>query len=202
MDPTTDAPLTLATAVAVLGGYLIGSIPFGLLLTRVVLGADVRQSGSGNIGATNVTRVAGRTLGVLTLLLDTAKGFAPVFVCVLLELNTPTLGAVGLATVAGHCFSVFLRFQGGKGVATGLGVFAALHPPGAAIGAAGYALAFALSRISSVGSLTLVTLVLLSGTLFGIPRPILGAEGAIALLILFRHRENIRRLLQGKEARF
>ena len=112
-----------------LAGYLLGSIPFGLLLAKIFGGKDVRQHGSGNIGATNVSRVAGPLAGILTLVFDTAKGAAAVWLAARVTENSASaMIFAGMATLIGHCFPVWLRFRGGKGVAAALGVFLALCP--------------------------------------------------------------------------
>ncbi|MBN2359882.1 MAG: glycerol-3-phosphate 1-O-acyltransferase PlsY [Deltaproteobacteria bacterium] len=190
------------TPIAVALAYLIGAIPFGLLVTRLLAGADVRTGGSGNIGATNVVRVAGKKLGALTLLLDALKGLLPVLGARALGIEGPWLGGVALAAVAGHCFPIYLGFKGGKGVATGLGVFAALAPLAAAIGAVCYAAIFALLRISSLGSMTLLASTLLATALIDPVWWLLATEAAIAALIVARHRDNLGRLVRGQEAKF
>jgi acyl phosphate:glycerol-3-phosphate acyltransferase len=196
--PGTGALMLAALAVA----YLVGAIPFGLIVTKLVAGTDVRAAGSGNIGATNVVRVAGKKLGAITLLLDALKGLAPVIGARALHLDGPWLGGVALAAVLGHCFPVYLRFKGGKGVATGLGVFCALTPLAAAIGAACYAAIFALLRISSLGSMTLLATTLLATALIYPGWWLLVTEAVIAALIVARHRENLGRLIRGQEAKF
>jgi glycerol-3-phosphate acyltransferase PlsY len=188
--------------IAIVAAYLIGAIPFGLIVTRLFVGTDVRASGSGNIGATNVVRVAGKKLGAITLVLDALKGLGPVLGARAVAIDGMWLGGVALAAVLGHCFPIYLKFQGGKGVATGLGVFAALTPIAAAIGAACYVAVFALLRISSLGSLTLLATTLLATALLYPGGWLLAAEAAIAALIVARHRENLGRLVRGQEARF
>src|SRR5918911_5612280 len=133
--------------------YLSGSIPFGLFIARAASGKDVRTTGSGNIGATNVARAAGRTAAVATLLLDALKGFVPVWVASRAP-GAPALLAplCAVSAVLGHCFPAWLRFRGGKGVATGLGVALALAPGAALAGAATWAALYAVFRISSIGS--------------------------------------------------
>src|SRR5438067_970204 len=140
-------------AVALLASYLAGSAPFGLLVTRIASGKDVRTVGSGNIGATNVARAAGRAAALVTLLLDALKGFLPVLLAGRTLAEPWAAAACGVAAVIGHCFPVWLRFRGGKGVATGLGVALALSPLAAACGAAVWVLLYKLLRISSVVSL-------------------------------------------------
>src|SRR5450432_4885580 len=123
-------PITLIGVVA--AAYLLGSIPWGVLITRIFGRVDIRQSGSGNIGATNVARVAGPAAGVLTLLLDAAKGYAAVWIAARYSNDSATwMMAAGLAALIGHCFPIWLNFKGGKGVAAALGVFLALCAPAA-----------------------------------------------------------------------
>jgi len=184
-----------------LGAYLFGAIPFGLLLASYVAKIDVRASGSGNIGATNVARVAGKKLGALTLILDLLKGLTPVAIARALGVDELALAGVAIAAVIGHCFSVFLRFRGGKGVATGLGVFFAINPITAAAGALGYVLAFALTRISSLGSFSLLAGTIIASAVLAPPYWPLAAEAVIAIIIVSRHHENIRRLLGGSESK-
>lgn len=187
-----------------LGAYLAGSVPFGYLVCRA-RGMDVRQVGSGNIGATNVARVAGKLYGILVLLLDLAKGFGPVSLA-LLSLSTHPqhdlwIAAVMLAAVLGHVFSLFLRFRGGKGVATALGVTLAVCPVGGTAGLLLYVLLYLATRISSVGSLAGALGATIVVWVRGAPRPIGVAVAAITLLIVLRHHANLRRLLRGEERR-
>ena len=184
---------------AALLGYLIGSIPFGLLLTRAAGMGDVRQIGSGNIGATNVLRTGNKGLAAGTLVLDLLKGFAPVALAGHLWGEVAMAFAAG-AAVLGHCFPVWLGFKGGKGVATNAGVaFGLAWPLGLA-----YALVWlsilAIFRISSLAGMAAVVAAAAAAPLFGYPQffPVLGA---IALLIIYLHRENIARLARGEEPR-
>jgi glycerol-3-phosphate acyltransferase PlsY len=186
-------------ALLVALGYLCGSVPFGVLLTRMK-GLDVRAQGSGNIGATNVARVAGKKLGVVVLLLDAAKGAIPVLVARWLAPQTSMLHAeVGLAAFLGHVFPVWLKLRGGKGVATALGVLGVLLPWSALAGALTYGLLFALFRVSSVGSLFGGLAAV--GTAFAVRAPLDYAFfcALLFLLILFTHRANIRRLIHRAE---
>jgi glycerol-3-phosphate acyltransferase PlsY len=189
----------VVSIVCILGAYLSGSIPFGLLIAKAK-GVDIRTAGSGNIGATNVARTLGKPLGVLVLVLDAAKGFAPVLVAarVLAQPNEIVAGA-GLAAILGHVFPVWLRFRGGKGVATALGVFLALAPVAAAVAFGLYALVYAIFRISSMGSLVAATGLLVTMFVSGRPVPTLILGGAAWLLIVYKHRDNVARLLRGEE---
>jgi glycerol-3-phosphate acyltransferase PlsY len=175
--------------------YLCGSIPFGLLIARVLTGKDVRAVGSGNIGATNVARAAGRFAAIVTLLLDAVKGLLPVLLAARAPQAPPMLApGCAVAAVLGHCFPVWLRFRGGKGVATGLGVSLALAPWAALAGGATWLLLFKLFRISSVGSLAGAAVALVTASLTANRYAVYGLSG-VALLIVLRHRGNIRRLL-------
>lgn len=183
--------------------YLIGAIPFGLLIGRLV-GADVRQAGSGNIGATNVGRVLGKKLGALTLFCDVAKGFLPVWLAASLLPDTTAhrewlVMACGLATVAGHMFPLYLKFKGGKGVATALGVFLFISPWSVLISLFVFSGALTAFRYVSVASLTASLLIPLWLWLLGESPVILLTALAIVLLIWFQHRSNIGRLLRGTE---
>ncbi len=189
-----------------LGGYLAGSIPFGYLLGRLVLGVDVRQIGSANIGGTNVARAGGKALGVTVIVLDALKAVVPVVVARRLLGDAPRaellVVAVALSAFVGHLFPVWLGFKGGKGVATALGIFVVLAPWAAVAGIAAYAVAYGATRISSVGSLAGTGAC--AGTAFllrGPASPVSWAGLALAGLILLRHRENIRRILSGEEKR-
>ena len=184
---------------AALLGYLIGSIPFGLLLTKAAGMGDVRQIGSGNIGATNVLRTGNKGLAAGTLVLDLLKGFAPVALAGHLWGEVAMAFAAG-AAVLGHCFPIWLGFKGGKGVATNAGVAFGLAWP------LGLAYAFvwlsilAIFRISSLAGMAAVVAAAAAAPLFGYPQffPVLGT---IALLIIYLHRENIARLAKGEEPR-
>ena len=177
------------------GAYLCGSIPFGLLIARAVTGADVRAVGSGNIGATNVARAAGKPAAIATLLLDAIKGLVPVLFAARAPGAPAALPSVcAVAAVLGHCFPVWLRFRGGKGVATGLGVSLALAPLAAVAGAATWLLLYSAFRISSVGSLAGVAVALTVALLTADPFAVYGLAG-VSVVIVARHHGNIRRLL-------
>ena len=183
-----------------LAAYLCGSIPFGLLIARVATGKDVRTVGSGNIGATNVARAAGRTAAAVTLVLDAVKGFAPVWLAAASEAAPPMLApGCAVAAVLGHCFPVWLRFRGGKGVATGLGVALALAPWAAVAGAGVWLVLYALLHISSVGSLAGVAVAVATASLTASRYAVYGLL-AVAAVIVLRHRANIRRLLERRES--
>jgi glycerol-3-phosphate acyltransferase PlsY len=187
-------------------GYLAGSIPFGYLLARVVLGVDVRTVGSGNIGGTNVARAGGKKLGFAVIVLDAAKAVIPVILTRRILEGTPGgevwTVAVAVAAFSGHLFPIWLGFKGGKGVATAVGIFLVLAPWAALAGLVTYVVAYYATRISSVGSLA-GTAVCTLGTfvMFGWTSPVSWAGLVIALLIVLRHHDNIRRILSGEEKR-
>ena len=187
----------------VLGAYLLGAIPFGLLVVRGVTGRDIRQEGSGNIGAVNVHRIAGPAVAVLVLSLDLVKGLVPVLLTRALAPGQPGVDALavmtGVAAVAGHNWSVFLRGQGGKGIATSYGVLLALSPVAAAVAALVWVVVVLLTRYASLASL----LGVLSVPVVMLARHELASNlffGLVALVFgVYRHRSNIQRLLQGEE---
>jgi acyl phosphate:glycerol-3-phosphate acyltransferase len=211
-------PLTHSLLTIIVSSYLLGSIPFGYLLVRIFRGEDVRQTGSGNIGATNVARTGSKGLAIATLLLDALKGYVAVAHAFhfahhhAAELppsqpnNVYTLAALaGFCAIVGHMFPVWLRFKGGKGVATAVGAFLGIAPTGVLVALALFVAIVALTRYVSLGSMvgaavfpfaawwlspetrTLSVMVVLS---------------ASALLVIIRHKDNVRRLLLGNESRF
>lgn len=198
----------LAAAALVVASYLLGSIPTGLLIGKK-LGVDVRTRGSGNIGATNVARTVGKRVGVLVLLLDALKGAIPVAlfrafhldgaIALGAPLDPYLVTAVGLAPIVGHCFPVWLRFRGGKGVATALGVFAVVDPLALAVGAALFALLYGAFRIVSIGSMAAALAVPIASALLGRPLPIILLAAAGAAIVVGKHHGNIRRLLRRSE---
>ncbi len=190
--------------------YLLGSIPFGYLLVRIFRGEDVRQSGSGNIGATNVSRKS-PGLGVLTLLLDAGKGSAAVLLAIYLNsarANTHTpyrsMSLAALFAVVGHLFPIWLKFRGGKGVATGLGAFAIVAPKAVLISACIFVVIVLAFRYISLGSITSVAafpfLARILHEYYGWIS--LAFMGLASLMIVVKHHQNIRRLLAGTENRF
>jgi glycerol-3-phosphate acyltransferase PlsY len=192
----------MLAGVLVVLGYLSGSIPYGVLITRRLKGVDVRKSGSGNIGATNVARVAGKSLGIAVLLLDAAKGALPVLLASYLTKLPWIAASVGLAAFLGHVFPVWLKLRGGKGVATALGVLIVLQPWSALAGLVAYGLLFALFRVSSIGSLGGGILAVAVSFLVHAPLAYSLLTLVLFALILFTHRGNIRRLFQRAEQSF
>ncbi len=188
--------------------YLLGSIPFGLLLAKLFGGTDVRKAGSGNIGATNVARVVGPLAGTLTLVFDTAKGTAAVWLAGRVTDESATwMMLAALAVLLGHCFPVWLKFKGGKGVATALGVFLALCPIAAVSALLLFLLCVAYWRYVSLGSVAAAAAMPLLIYFLWAPRhapPVIVDVGtlAIALLVIYKHDANLRRLVEGTEPRF
>jgi glycerol-3-phosphate acyltransferase PlsY len=201
---------TLSYTIWCLGAFLAGSIPFGLLVMKLAGKGDVRALGSGNIGATNVLRSGGKGLGIATLALDTAKGFLPVFLARQAGLGPGLLAWVVLAAVAGHVFTPWLRFRGGKGVATALGAVLAYHPA-MVLPAFGVFLATLLvSRYVSLGSVLaaaalFLTALGLAGAWAIVPAPLprwpaLLAWALLSGLVILKHRANLERLCRGTES--
>lgn len=193
----------MLTLLTMLAAYLIGAIPTGVLLTRLSGAADIRSAGSGNIGATNVYRVAGKKLGLLTLIGDALKGLLPVLAAQSwLSLETSGVALVAVAAFIGHCYPVYLGFKGGKGVATALGIFLVLSPLAVLLAVGVFALLFWKWRYVSLGSISAAALTPLLVLLLEKNAALVLASLAIGGLIIVRHRANIERLLQGTENRF
>jgi glycerol-3-phosphate acyltransferase PlsY len=193
-----------ATSVlVVLGAYLLGAIPFGYLIYRARSGRDIRAEGSGNIGATNVMRRAGPAAGIATLLLDAAKGYVAVWLAARLSGGAPwVIAAAAVAALLGHTFPVYLRFRGGKGVATALGVFAALAPRSILLALVVFAITLAVFRYVSLGSIVASAAFPVLALLMDSPqRPVVLGAFACSALIIVKHSSNIRRLLAGTENR-
>jgi glycerol-3-phosphate acyltransferase PlsY len=195
-------------ALAAVGGYLLGSIPFGVILTRLVTGEDVRSIGSGNIGATNVLRTGRKDLAFATLILDAGKGAAAFLIAQALFPGVPAIAAVaGGAAFLGHLFPVWLGFKGGKGVATFFGLLLAAAWPLGLMAGATWLIVAVLFRMSSFAALVAAVMAplfaLLPLPVMGLPAsgPILALSAATALLIWIRHHENIARILKGTEPR-
>jgi len=192
----------LTEVLAVLGGYLLGSLPFGYWLPLLFRGEDIRASGSGNVGATNVFRVYGRRLGTAVVLLDIGKGFAAGLLG--LWAGGALVGVLaGAAAMLGHARPVFLRFEkGGKMVATAGGAAFALAPLAALCCVAVWVMAFLLTRYASVASIVTALALVLFVWLFGSPWPVVAFAVAGASAIVLLHRHNLRRLFAGTEHRF
>jgi glycerol-3-phosphate acyltransferase PlsY len=202
-----------SAAVLVLASYLVGSIPFGLIIGRVVKGIDLRDHGSGNIGATNAGRVLGKKWGLICLVLDALKGLLPVllfprWICGADSLSPGLLQDLavmaGVETIVGHMFPCWLGFRGGKGVATSLGVVAMLSPWGLLASASAFFITMLATRIVSLSSMiAAVCFGLFYWTPYSPHELSFGVfSAAVPLLILIQHRSNIKRLLRGEESRF
>jgi glycerol-3-phosphate acyltransferase PlsY len=183
------------------GAYLLGSIPTGLLLGKVY-GIDVRKEGSGNIGATNLYRTVGRKVGVMTLTGDCLKGLMPVLAVKYSTLPVEYAAWVGLAAFCGHVFSVFLKFRGGKGVATALGVFLALSPIAVAIAVGVFIVLMLVWRYVSLGSISAAAVMPIAAWALGEGRATGVVTMIVAVIVILRHSENIKRLAAGTESRF
>lgn len=186
----------------ILASYLVGSVPFGLLIGKMA-GKDVRTEGSRNIGATNVNRLLGKKFGILTLVCDCMKGYLPMLIGSWLTGASPAGNLVvlgcGLAAVVGHMFPVYLGFRGGKGVATGLGVFLFLSPPAILISLVVFVATVGISGFVSAGSLLASGLMPVWLFFLGAPFVTILTAAAVAGLIWIKHHENIGRLLKGEE---
>jgi glycerol-3-phosphate acyltransferase PlsY len=192
----SDTPAAWAAAAAL--GYLLGSVPFGLLLARLSGAGDIRKVGSGNIGATNVLRTGRKGLAALTLLCDIGKGAAAVLLAA--SFGQTAMLVAGFAAVVGHLFPVWLGFKGGKGVATGLGVLLAAAPLAGVLACATWLAVAAMFRYSSLAALVAFSLApLYAAVLSDAPRGMLAI--AVALIVISRHGENIARLRAGTEPR-
>ena len=189
--------------------YLLGSIPFGYILVRIFRKEDIRTTGSGNIGATNVVRSGAKGLGILTLLLDLLKAFAAVKIAQHFAPGTPGFPSdlavlAGVAAVLGHVFPVWLRFKGGKGVASALGVFIAIAPLAALCALGVFVVVFAITRYVSLASILAAVMMPVFCLLWMPDRSPVFVGGVIflSLLVIAKHHANISRLMQGKESRF
>ena len=189
--------------------YLLGSIPFGYILVRIFRKEDIRSTGSGNIGATNVVRSGAKGLGILTLVLDLLKGVAAVMIAEHFAPGAPGFPsdlavAAGIAAVLGHIFPIWLGFKGGKGVATALGVFLALAPMAALSSLVVFIAVFAITRYVSLASILAAVMLPVFCLLWMPDRSPVFVGGVIflALLVVAKHHANIARLMQGKESRF
>jgi glycerol-3-phosphate acyltransferase PlsY len=191
----------MIAVLVLLIAYLLGATPFGYLLVKWKTGRDVRALGSGNIGATNVLRTTSRALGILTLLLDIGKGFLAVWIAARLTNASPLwTSAAALAVMAGHAFPVFLKFHGGKAVASFVGAFLYLTPLPLAVTLALFVVVVAATRYISLGSITgAAALPFLAWLIDHPPAPVVAAAAIGGAFIILRHKENIARLRAGKE---
>ena len=184
-----------------LASYLLGSIPFGYILVKSAEGKDIRSFGSGNIGATNVFRRS-RLAGVLTLVLDAGKGYLAVLLAGWLGGSLEWQAAAAVFAIIGHVFTIWLRFKGGKGVATGCGAFLALSPPALLTTLGLFILILLVTRYISASSIGATAFFPLWAYLYGEPAPLLWGAALGAALIIAKHYQNIRRLLSGAENKF
>jgi acyl phosphate:glycerol-3-phosphate acyltransferase len=191
----------MTSLLALLIAYLLGAIPFGYLLVRLTTGGDVRASGSGNIGATNVLRTTGRAAGIATLLLDIAKGYAAVWIAGRLTGEEPVwMSLAALAVMAGHAFPVFLGFKGGKAVASFIGAFLCLTPLALVCVLIVFVVVVAASRYISLGSICAAATFPLAVWIVQHPQlPIFFASVIAGAFVVYRHLENIQRLRTGTE---
>ncbi|MBI4745583.1 MAG: glycerol-3-phosphate 1-O-acyltransferase PlsY [Deltaproteobacteria bacterium] len=182
--------------------YFIGSIPTGVILAKYFGDVDLRNVGSGNIGATNVTRAMGKKFGAITLVGDVIKGVVPTVMAIFLLDSDYWTALVGLSAFLGHVYSIFLEFKGGKGVATALGVFLVTSPLATGIGLLAFIIVFAVSRYVSAASVVAAAVIPIAVYLTMKPFPFLLLASLISILVIFRHLENIKRLLDGTEKKF
>jgi acyl phosphate:glycerol-3-phosphate acyltransferase len=199
--------------VLVVGSYLLGSIPFGYLAGRL-LGMDIRQAGSGNVGATNVVRVLGKRYGYPVFALDFLKGFGAVKISMLIapgsppEWNSPEIFGIlaAMSSVLGHLYPPWLKFKGGKGVATSAGALLALTPIATLIGVGIWIIVFWLTRYVSLASMTaavvLPIVILVVGYQDQNKKPLIYSSACVAAVVVWRHRSNLSRLIRGTESRF
>lgn len=197
--------MSIEFIIAILISYMIGSLPFGYWIARL-LGKDITQEGSKNIGATNVARVLGRGPGLLVFVLDVLKGFLPAFIGgqILSEQHTYLIASVVLGTsaVVGHMYSVWLKFKGGKGVATALGVLFAVTPHVALIALGVFILCFTMYRWVSLSSIVAALTAPFSSFLLSYPNWLVIVYMGLSVFIIFKHRANIIRIVQRTEPRF
>ncbi|HZI93717.1 MAG TPA: glycerol-3-phosphate 1-O-acyltransferase PlsY [Patescibacteria group bacterium] len=197
MTPTSYAAGTLALGLS----YLISAIPFGLLVFKLGRGGDIRAQGSGNIGATNVFRAGGKWAGTATLVLDIGKGALSVALVRGITSDPRWTAAAAFASVLGHCFPIYLRFKGGKGIATGCGAYGVLAPLPMGITLGVFLVAMLITRMVSVGSICAGIALPLLILWLQPERPLLVSVGAAAALVILRHQANVRRILAGGEHR-
>lgn len=192
---------SILTAFALVPLYLLGALPTGYLIARLY-GVDITTVGSGNVGATNVSRVVGKKAGVLTLFVDVFKGAFGVAAASGLATSSSFVCFAAIAVVAGHCFSIPPYLKGGKGVATALGVIAVLAPTSAVVALFVFGCMFAAKRIVSLSSICAALAVPAYAMAVNLPEYVAVSEACIAALLIYRHRENIQRLIEGREPVF
>ena len=201
----------MSTIILIIVAYILGSVPNALWIGKVFKGIDIREHGSKNTGSTNAARVLGAKLGILTLILDISKGAIPVALSLFMKadllenitgISNLDFIMIGIFAIVGHSFSIFMKFKGGKAVATTVGVFTVLVPKGLLLAAVVFFVIFALTRYVSVSSITAaISLPIFIFFLYGdIPYTVFG--GIITILIIVKHKSNIQRLLNGTESRF
>ena len=201
----------MSTIILIVVAYILGSVPNALWIGKVFKGIDIREHGSKNTGSTNAARVLGAKLGILTLILDISKGAIPVALSLFMKadllenvtgISNLDFIMIGIFAIVGHSFSIFMKFKGGKAVATTVGVFTVLVPKGLLLAAVVFFVIFALTRYVSVSSITgAISLPIFIFFLYGdIPYTVFG--GIITILIIVKHKSNIQRLLNGTESRF
>jgi acyl phosphate:glycerol-3-phosphate acyltransferase len=195
------APRRAMEIIVMIFSYLLGSIPTGYIVGALA-GVDIRKVGSGNVGATNVARVVGKKRGLLTLIADVGKGFIPVFVAGRLGFSHTAVALVAILAFLGHLYPVFLKFQGGKGVATALGALLALAPMATVILMVVFALVVGSSRLVSLSSIVAALAAPITLWSLSYPPPVIATGVFFAVMITARHRDNIRRLFAGTEPRF
>ncbi len=182
--------------------YLLGSIPTGVIVAKAFGAADPRTAGSGNIGATNVGRAAGKLAGIITLLGDILKGAIPVFLAFKLTQDVRLISLVGFSAFIGHLFPVFLGFRGGKGVATACGVMLVISPAAMLLSVAVFVIVFLARRYVSLGSMVASAAMPVFLSILPKGKPFVPIGAVLGALVILKHRENIRRLVEGKENRF
>ena len=198
--------LCLSQFLFLIISYLISAIPFGLLISRLFAGQDIRNYGSGNIGATNVTRVIGKKLGLVTLILDGLKGAAMIIIARIIFSNGENLELflvlVGGISVIGHIFPVYIKFKGGKGVATAIAVLLAINPVVGLVNILAWLIIFTITKISAAASISSIIIATIFAIYYDVAIHEIALYIFLSALILIRHKENISRILQGKENKF
>jgi glycerol-3-phosphate acyltransferase PlsY len=193
--------MTLDALILIAASYLVGSIPFGVIVGRLK-GFDPRAVGSGNIGMTNVARAGGKGAAAATFIGDLVKGAGPVAFARAMGFAPAVIASAGFAAFLGAICSIFLRFRGGKGVSASLGIWAVLAPLPLVLALTAFVVVFAVTRIMSLASISAAIVLVPAVAALAGPRPYLALAIAMSALVLFRHHENIRRLMAGEEPRF